>query len=721
MSTPDFSDRLSNQLDAAADAIDHGDGDAVLADVRSIVDRRRRRRQAVGGVFAAGALIASGAVVATVVSSDGSEELVLSAPATEPASEPTATSAPDDDASTGDVAPTATAPTEESDAPVDEEQPVVPAPDAPGVAPAGGTFPIRGASIDVVGEALTGDEFGQAFPSHLVAWNGGFLSVATTSEPQTLPIELPPEIAEQFPPEVLELFPDGLPPTIGEATEMLEAAGLYEVVSEIVLANPEVYDAIYAQPVNMSSTVTFSTDGETWEEIESDIPSGALQGGRLIAVGDRLVAANQEGDVVVVRSSTDLIEWDEQIVTVPQRPVDLPDVVRYDISVGQIVANADRWMLSISTFGGFDPSVGVEADLADLYNTGRVDTEFTDDGVNFIVGRGPIDEAGPDVEDDADVETIFVPWSDYGLDGMPDSDALFTSQRSTAQWGQAVEQAVDESTGGIGDRVLALDDGFVAFGEILQFSANGTEWTEIDSPFVGSVDWALATDAGFLVSARDDVGRTAAFAFDRAAETWTEVDLPIDSSGSISEDTAAGVTLLTDHGDPFDTLVAVELTTAEVDGFRFEQRIERGDDLTMGYTLTDTETGDVVATETLTAADGFGSAFEFVGPSVDEGNQSGLEVLDASTGEPIVVVPYDAMTWTQLGADGEQIDQEEIYANEDFEEPTVWVVAAAGEGVIVQELPTDESGMRYPYGVASDGKIVLVGFGDGTYARIDLT
>ncbi len=98
--------------------------------------------------------------------------------------------------------------------------------------------------------------------------------------------------------------------------------------------------------------------------------------------------------------------------------------------------------------------------------------------------------------------------------------------------------------------------------------------------------------------------------------------------------------------------------TAEAEGYRFEQRIVRGEDVSTSYTLTDIETGEIVSTETLSGDDDFGSEFEFavVTELADDEGRSGFRLLDPASGELIVLIPFESMTWTQVDANGEPIE-----------------------------------------------------------------
>ena len=189
---------LAVELTAAADGVEVGDAATMLAVVRTTATRRRRRRNTVVGLAAAGTLVVSGVIVANLVNGGDGDDLIVSAPATEPST--TDSPEPDDDTAPATVV---------ADAPGDVTE-----------VAAGDPVPVRlvpAEATDVVDPGVTIDAAvgGQ---TRLFRWQDGFLSIRTTYEPQPLPTELPQEIVDQFPPEVVELFADGLPPTIKEAT-----------------------------------------------------------------------------------------------------------------------------------------------------------------------------------------------------------------------------------------------------------------------------------------------------------------------------------------------------------------------------------------------------------------------------------------------------------------------------------------------------------------------
>jgi hypothetical protein len=82
----------------------------------------------------------------------------------------------------------------------------------------------------------------------LVPWDDGFLAAGVTYTPPPLADQLPPEIVALFPPEVTALFPDGPPHTQQEAIDILNEAGLMDVVMDVLTEHPDAMDALQSAP-----------------------------------------------------------------------------------------------------------------------------------------------------------------------------------------------------------------------------------------------------------------------------------------------------------------------------------------------------------------------------------------------------------------------------------------------------------------------------------------
>ena len=147
----------------------------------------------------------------------------------------------------------------------------------------------------------------------LVPWDDGFLAAGLRYPGQPLPDRLPPEVAELFPPEVTALFPDGLPPTQQEAIDILNEAGLLDVVMDILNEHPDAMDAVRSEPFpDPEFVAAWSSDGATWAPTEIALPDGLGIVSLVTVSGDRLTLAGgvqptEGGDpwIMTVASTTD--------------------------------------------------------------------------------------------------------------------------------------------------------------------------------------------------------------------------------------------------------------------------------------------------------------------------------------------------------------------------------------------------------------------------------
>lgn len=703
MSTPDLPEELANRLGEAADAIDHGDSTAVLAQVRGTAARRRRRRQAAVGVAAVGALAASGLVIANITGDNG-DELIVSAPATDPV---------DSNGEGGE---------EEA-----VEPPVETVGESTGSTPPTGSalVPVTASmSEGVVDDALAIDQQ-NASDTQLYPWNGGFLAVHTQFLPQPLPTELPPEIAEQFPQEVLDLFPDGLPPTIDEATEILQDAGLYDVVADIVVSNPDVSAAIYSGRSERMTTVRFSPDGIEWRDIEMDLPVDSDRLSSFASTGDRFVVVSavtgaspsdtvQDPSVVEVWSSTDLVSWEPQIVSLAAPRSDLPDFVRTETFVTSVVANDNGWMVSVGSFTQVDPMALLdEEQTARAQEGGGFGTSQSEDGV--VVEIYPSGPAG-----DGEVEQIEFTWEELGVTEPPEDEQ--TTVAYTARWGGDVRESESGVAGTFGfANVVALDDGFAAFGTDLRLSPDGLEWSTVELPDGGGVEWVIETDAGLIASGFDDEGTRFEVLFDTATSTFVPIELGDVPDQVGAEQRGRYHVTLTDYGDdqvdpfgPFGSSAVVE-----ANGYRFELEVRFGGEVeSVSYVLTELETGDVVSTESLDPTEG--AEFEFAKEEYDIPDQlEGFRVFDPETGEELMAVPFEDFTYVQLDRDGEPIAGSEFDAFVEAvpSERTSWLVAAIGDSLMIEQIE-GSSGETYLSSVAVQGDIALIARSDGSMTRI---
>ena len=364
-------DDIHAALNEVAGSIDVGDMETARTNVRTSLNRRRRRTRIAAGL-GAGVLLAGGIVAfASFDNSDEAATLVL----VDATTTTTVASAEDET----DSAPATNQPDASS---------------APAVQPPsqGGSAVVVSSDGAVVASPIGGED--GSFVEWAVPWKDGFLVGQTIFEPQRLPEELPEDIVELFPAEVVELFADGLPPTVAEATEMLNEAGLFDVVSEIIANNSEANATILGAPIGPPTVQTnFTVDGTTWESVEMNLPDEIQNLQSVVSVGDRLVVLSApplgplgEESGAVVASTTDLTSWTVQTIEVAPPPIELPDYVNRSVWPQGMAANESGWVVSI--FDAIDISVEslLPDDIIDPTAEGGFGYGTSEDGVEIYVG-----------------------------------------------------------------------------------------------------------------------------------------------------------------------------------------------------------------------------------------------------------------------------------------------------------------------------------------------
>ena len=679
MTTPD--DDLRSRMHGAADTIDAGD--LALDDVRATARRRTLWTRAGALVGVLGLVAAGGVAVVAINGSDDPGTLVSADPSI-PES-PESTMAVDD--AVASTLPESTSPAV-----------TVEVIQRPGVV---------GQPVGVGGAPDYGE--------WSVPWRDGFLVGAQVYQAQPLPAELPEEIVALFPPEVIELFDGELPSTIDEATEMLDEAGLLEVVTDIVTANPAASDAIFSAPLvddPPTLDVRFTTDGVTWEPVEMTPPPGATYLSGPTAVGDRLVVAyattdpltgmNPDG-IVRVATSADLVTWDVQEVTAPPPPVEFPAWVTWSAELMGFAANESGWVLS--TYGGaqanFDALLPpeVRADLAEgstgMYTNdeGVVVEWYESDGVEAEPAES--DGAETDVYSEPDVvRTEVYTWDELGIASelvayLGHGDRAFESTGWASTWGGVPTPAGVYT--GFG-QLVATSAGFLRMGDDVRFSPDGITWTPVELPFENRwISGSLTFDGGAVLVASDLAGGAEFYRVDATGGSPVLLDLPGLPEYIQPSYSAALEALVLDASDQASP--PVEPFVVEYEEYRLTADPETG-----GVEIVEIATGEVV---------GSGDVMDF-GRETD-GNvvidDSGVTVTDPASGEVIVAIPAEVL----------DAAEEEHYGPYDDEyTPDLWLLASRdGERFLLVDLDDGPSDEYIGFGtIASNGTKVLVQLGD---------
>lgn len=708
-------DRVGSQLDTAAASVDTGDLATMLASVHAVAGKRRRRRAAVIGVAAAGMLVMSGVVVANLVSSDG-DELFVSTPATDV----------ETDSSVDPVAtePPITAPAEASTDPVTEN-----------------ATPVR----VVPGNGQTVADAGvEAEPGvRLFPWNGGFLAVRTVYGDQPLPEELPQEVIDLFPPEVVEFFDGELPPTIEEATAMLEEAGLYDTVAEIVTDNPEAYDAIFSQgSAPATTTVRFSPDGVEWTDIETEFPVESI--GQASVSDDRFVLVDEQFDAaddvtgVEMYSSTDLVNWTSQTIPAATRPVDLPDYARFSTYVESLLASNDGVLVSTyaSTYVDVESLLAPELQTRLRESTGGYGSSYDDEGVTVDVYEPERGETEEDSFDEPS-ETLRFTWEELGVEALPSS---VDESGSTTSWfvpwdGEPTTlSSPDGQDVGYFGQIAAFDGGFVEFFDGISISTGGVEWTPVTLPVDGFVESVLPVGGAVIVFLRDEAGEASQFRLDPETATWSPIEIPGLPDGSSVQaigDGVARIEVYDESQNPYSNLdVGGSRSSAEVDGYLFELDVlygsgsgRGGGGETISYAVTDTATGEIVVTESAALSE-YGDEGEDPFEFLDEGadGTDSVVVFDPDTGDELAVLDFERADTLFLGADGEPLADQPTEEEMSYDpgQPESWILATDGESWIVEQVADggDEYTGWWGDAVVQNG-VLLVARESGDFIRYE--
>ncbi|WP_040493800.1 hypothetical protein [Ilumatobacter nonamiensis] len=729
---------LAREIELIADDLPVGDASAMLASVHAAAKRRRRRRNAVLGLAAAATLLVTGVVVAQFMSGNSGDDMIVSAPVTEPVdTEPVDTEPTDTEPV--DTEPTSTEPVspESSLVPIAGEGPDVQS-DQVAVVDGVGTEVIPSA-VSVVSDpeaSTTGGDQNELFP-----WKDGVLAIRTTYPPQPLPGELPTDVVDAFPPEVQELFPDGLPPTIDEAIEILQEADLLDEVTQILSENAAVSDAIYSQPSEGPvRTVRSSPDGVEWTDIDSAFPATS-DGWYAASTGERFVfVRNVTGPdeapdaaaggtpfsnpvAIEVHSSTNLVDWSVQTVPVPERPADLDPRIPFEVFAHSLAATDSGFVVAVDASAHLDYVELLEPEVRDRIQSGS-------GGYSMDQGAEGVSIGIYESESGELAETLTFTWAELGFDSPQPIDGMSDVIHYAGTWDGAPAVATGDSQGWLD--VRAVGDVFVRLGPDPQWSIDGVEWTPVEGLDDGIVEAAIETSTGVAVRTSQRDGTQSTYVGeDLMSGEWTPLSLPELPDGLSSEVFGSGAFLLSDYGeeayqDPYaDAIGSVQ--TAEVDGYEYRHEslhgtAADGSDWVETYTLTDIATGEVVATETGDPSSPDGP-FEYLDYQADFGN--GLRILDPESGDALVTMSYDELTHQIIDADGTLVDPAEFEPPDPTAQmmmsPEYWILASVPDGWLVQNVSDGGTPDRYPSSVVSFGDGALVAWGNGEISRVTAT
>lgn len=684
--------RLRDELDAAAGRVDPGDGGASLFEIRRTARRRRLRRQILGVAAGVTALVA-GAGLMVALQDDGTDSVQTDDSVTTVATE---TTQPDV------VAVPVTEPPTPTPTTITTTTTTTTRLDATG------QLVVSARVLDATPTAVSGAPVSEFYGgTHLMPWDDGFLLVETVYE-QSAPPPLSEEMIARFPTEVADLFPDGLPPTIGEASQVLADAGLLDVVTELLNSDPELSAAVLGGPTTTRVEAQFSVDGDNWSLVDLDLPPEIGSPDQLAAIGDRLIVTSstvdEAGSTVtgfVIASTTDLSEW-----TVQRLPVGTSTVLPEHFSTGagrnELAFNEQGWIQVVDTF----VEVDIESALPDLFDANHdgFGWETTESGV-----VASIYDAAGDV-----LESVDLGWSELGVDpAHVDLVRSLLDRPGRVTWSASWDgepAVVDPPTDGY--EIHATTDGFLtqedADGE-LWFSPDGVNWSAIDRPTdVQRIIGTMLLDAGpTAVIGSDESSRMRIHLVDDLGEQWRAVVVENGSPGAWSRyGPSVGGAWVVNAAAPPEVASTV---VVEHDGMRLTRTVT-GTSIT--FELVDIGSGAVLASEELDFADATDPANPFESLRSDA---DGSVTITSPDGEVLVEIPGDVV----LSA--EAASMEAASAGDEWQPDLLLVATGDGESWVFDDLVDGDpmSSEWVPTLAAQNGDTILVVGPDG-WSRYDL-
>ncbi|HUV17519.1 MAG TPA: hypothetical protein VMW33_03470, partial [Ilumatobacteraceae bacterium] len=610
-------DDLRRGLDNIAETIEVGDLD--LAAVRTRTHRRRRRVQLMAGLGAV-TLLAGATVAVVAVTPDDEPDSLVIADVQEPDESSPSTSIGDEEPATTELSTAAAAQAVE----------VIERPGLPG-------------QIAGVGGA---PEYGE----WSAAWRDGFLVGSQAFAPQPLPAELPEEVTALFPQEVRDLFGGDLPPTIEEAMQMLQEAGLLDVVTEIIAANPEASAAIYSTQSQEPPTldVRFTTDGVVWEPIEAVMPPDASYISGATGVGDRLVVwygtqgpnSNFGDGSVRVATTVDLVNWNVQEIVVPPPPFELPDGADWSVQPSSFAANDSGWVANVYANVELDPFELVPAEVRAELDVGTTGFSFGQDDTGIMIEA----EGG---------DAIVYTWDELGV--APEVAEYLAGQNfAPTTWAARWDGVPAPSqTSGPMDSIVATPAGFVGLGSDVRYSADGLTWS-IDPLPVDDAYYVTAsfTFDGGIIAFVDTPDGIQFYRFDERGGSPQQLEipgLPANAAGGWGSGNRLGVILdAAEPGPPPPPLVV------EADGYRLTENYSTG-----VVEIVDVATGEIVVTSDMRRGAEEGPVtWDF----------AGVTVTDPTTGEVVVVFPREA-----IDAANEALYENDAFVEQEYN-PDLWLL-----------------------------------------------
>jgi hypothetical protein len=488
------------------------------------------------------------------------------------------------------------------------------------------------------------------------------------------------------------LFPDGLPPTQQEAIEILEDAGLFDVLMEVINEHPEAFDALTAVPQpDPTMVATWSRDGEGWTSLDVTPPAGFGIPTQAVVFDDRLTivgsappsGVTQFPRQVSIATTTDLSTWVMDSFEI-ELPSTAPESVQVSADAVAVAANDDGWVVRVMTNRFVDPfqflpeSVGELLGVADMglgTDSDGVTVEHIEDGTVTVVERFTWDELG--------IAEELLPY----VRGSSTTMTLWGGP-----WGGQPESTLSDGSFGT---LMATTAGFLDLAEEVAFSPDGITWTAVETPQPNLMVQAAAPLGGdVMVFTRNAADEVAMYRVGPTGEMWTLLDVPagVDDAHSWSQSSSAAFLLETRTDDP-----GPQRIVAQHEGFELTMAYGA----VQSYRLVDESTGDVVLEESIDLT---------VTPAPPDGpfqnlveDMNGITITDPETGDVILSIPHSVIgaAWDATRSDeADEVPWSDwwVLATDDGE---AWLHADYDEG--------DGAEPAMPFLVATNDDDVLVG------------
>lgn len=686
----DFAERLHR----AGDHIPSTGDTAGLDRVRSIRRRQRRRSRGAFALAAAGVVAVAGVGLNLAATDDTSDDLIVTATPPAPSSAPPASSSPastladDDDLPTTDAAGVLNLDLVESESIVAEQIDV-------------STF--DAAPVQITDQVPTIDDPApDGFPANipwqptwefLVPWQDGFLLGRHVTVPPDLGItavETYALVGEEFTEAIYEA--EAFTPESADAA--LREAGFGERLDELLAEEPDLLQAYFEVGARQTLELQQTVDGSTWQSLTVELPDSIVHVQEVVSDGERLALLGPASTPprlpwardTAVWSSTDLTDWAEQPLEVPDPTVGFPDGwVSGSRQIGGLIVDDNGWMVTVRSGVHFDDWRLID----ERFGEEIVGSSLTvDDGIVVIeveleTGAGFTERIEVDL-----AELGFTEEQQRAAVGFTEDVAVWTGSWEVDEASRRIDGFPNYWYGGS----TLFDDGLVMWNALeVGVVATGSEQMRVFDLPAGDFSIQTVQPLGerLIVHANRPADSAAlTYEFDPATGTWTPLE--IDGLPARPEHRGAHTTDGTFHFSSRTLPVTLEtVQTFEEGDYRYVARYQQP---STSYEVTRISTGEVVVAESADwRVEGplAGQQFEHL---VNGMNGTSTRITDPATGQVVIDMDQDdlAEMWSSATlADGTPVP--DFTVDDFFPQDTALAVAIDTTRWMVHDLDEVDS------------------------------